>query len=105
MQVIHFQDFILLADCDTLKMYIRLCNLILQIRHFVNFLKLNNDILQFNKQAKKVTRCNSVNFETCKLVLIFPDYLCGQLYCYRQNLVKISTKEARLQMLVSAALS
>ena len=43
---------------------------------FYQFLKLNNNIMRYNKLAKWVTKGTSVRFEMCMLPLVYPHYLC-----------------------------
>ena len=47
---------------------------------FCQFSKLNKGKLYLNKMAKKITKCSSVPFETCKLHLMFIRYFCEPIY-------------------------
>ena len=67
-----------LWDYGTLKIYEVL--LWKPFSYCRNILKLNNDIMRYNKLAKRVTKGASVSFEMCMLPLIYPHYLCGQFY-------------------------
>ena len=41
------------------------------------FSTLDNDILQYDKLAKMVSKCTSVPFETCMLPLVYSHFLSG----------------------------
>ena len=47
---------------------------------FYQLLKLNTDIMQYNKLAKRVTKGTCVPFEMCILPLIYPHYFSVRFY-------------------------
>ena len=68
-----------------LKRYIRFCYGNQSCSHiadttFCQFLKLENDIMRYNKLAKMVTKGTSICFEMCMLPLMYQHYLCERFY-------------------------
>ena len=47
---------------------------------FCQFLKLNNDIMRYNKAAKSLDKGTIVPFEMSMLPLTYPHQLCGRFY-------------------------